>query len=265
MDKRAIGVFDSGLGGLTVVHEITKALPNESIVYLGDTARVPYGTRSGELVREFSFEDADFLLRRNVKCIVIACNTSSAYASEALKKRLNLPVFEVINPPSRKAATTSKGRRIGVIATRGTIASGAYERAIHKISPKEKVFSQACPLLVPFVEEGEFGPSLDKVIEKYLSSLKGRIDTLILGCTHYPIIEGKIRKYLGKKVLFINPGHEAAQELKEYLEKRNMFSNNKNPKRQYFVTDLTRRFIKVAEMFLGEKVDGKIKKVDIKK
>ena len=266
MDARAIGVFDSGLGGLTVVKEIAKLLPKESIIYLGDTARVPYGTRSGELVRKFSFQDAYFLLAKKVKCIVIACNTSSALASEALKRKIKIPVFEVITPPAVLAASHTKTKKVGVIGTRGTILSGAYQKKIKRLNPKIRVYAEACPLLVPFIEEGEFGSALDTVIVNYLKPLKkAGIDTLIMGCTHYPIIEKRLRKFLGKKVEFINPGKAVAEDLRNYLQENDLLSKNKAVKRKYYVTDLTARFIKTAEMFLGKRVNGNLKEVNIEK
>lgn len=185
MEKtKPIGVFDSGLGGLTVTKEIIKIMPNENIIYLGDTARVPYGTRSKDIVRKFSLEDANFLLKKKVKCIVIACNTSSAYAGNFLKKNIKIPVFDVITPAVKGAVKVSKTGNIGVIGTTGTISSGAY---------KVK-YLQACPLFVPFIEEGEINSqAIELVAKKYLSWFKGKIDTLILGCTHYPIISKTIK------------------------------------------------------------------------
>ncbi len=253
-DPRPIGIFDSGLGGLTVVKEIAKVLPSEDIVYLGDTARVPYGTRSKETIIKFSLEDAEFLLTKGVKCVVIACNTASSTAREVLKEKIEVPVFDVIGPALRDARKTS-GSKIGVIGTRATIASGAY--AVD--------FSEACPLLVPFIEEGDIkSEALEIVIRDYLTPLKGKVDTLILGCTHYPIIETLIRKELGEGVKLINPEKSVAEEVKEFLAKNSLLNPQKSGgKKQFYVTDLTDRFTKVAEMFLGEKVTGKIEKVTI--
>ena len=266
MDKRAIGVFDSGLGGLTVVKEIRKILPNESLVYLGDTARIPYGTRSQETVTKFSLEDARFLLQENVKVIVVACNTASALAFASLVKIIKIPLFEVITPASKKAAAISKAKKVGVIGTRGTIFSGAYEKKIREEDRIVKVFSQACPLLVPLIEENEMDPGLLAiVIEKYLRGIKKKeIDTLILGCTHYPIIKEAIGKFLGKGVALVNPGKEVALTLKDFLIKKGLNSpGNLRPVRKYYVTDLTDRFVSVGSMFLGGEMDGKIKKVSL--
>ena len=266
MDKRAIGVFDSGLGGLTVVKEIRKILPNESIIYLGDTARIPYGTRSKETVVRFSFEDANFLLGKKIKCIVVACNTASALAFSSLVKVIKIPVFEVITPAAKKAVRMTKVKKIGAIGTRGTITSRAYERKIKKEDRSVGVFSQACPLLVPIIEEDEMDPKvLAIVIQKYLRGLKKKkIDTLILGCTHYPIIKDAIGKFLGKDVALVNPGEEVVLNLKDFLIKKGLDSpRNLRSVRKYYVTDLTDRFTKVAEMFLGEELKGKIRRIDL--
>lgn len=256
MDNRPIGIFDSGLGGLTAVKEIIKILPNEDLVYLGDTARVPYGTRSKEIVTKFSFEDANFLLSKNVKCIVIACNTASALAGKELKEKLNIPVFEVISPTLKYAESVSKNGKIGVIGTQGTINSNAY-----KVS-----FSKACPLFVPFIEEGKIDDEALKLVAKdYLSDFKKeKIDTLIMGCTHYPIIKNIIEKEMEQNVSLIDPGSSVAKELKEFLIKNNMLNNQKQiGKINYFVTDYTEHFLKVAEMFLGHKIEDNLKKVEI--
>lgn len=255
-DKRSIGVFDSGLGGLTVVRQIIKYLPNEDIVYLGDTARIPYGTRSREVVTKFSLEDANFLLQKNVKCIIIACNTASAYAGDFLKKKFKLPIFDVIGPAISEARKISTKGKIGVIATRGTVASGAYRVP----------YSVACPLLVPFIEEGELkGHALKFVIKKYLKGFTGtNIDTLILGCTHYPIIGGLIQKEIGKNVKLVNPEIEVAHLTKNYLMEHGMLTDSKKEgRRSFYVTDMTPRFAEVAEMFLGSSIKPNLKKVTL--
>jgi glutamate racemase len=254
-NKKPIGIFDSGLGGLTVVKEIIAKLPHENIVYLGDTARVPYGARSKETIIKFSFEDAKFLLRKKVKCIIIACNTSSALAGRELKKKLKIPVFDVINSALNEANKASKNRRIAVIGTRGTIDSGVYK----------VLYSQACPLFVPFIEEGEIdSPALKSVAKKYLSKFKGKIDTLIMGCTHYPIIKNIIKRQIDGKVKLINPGETSAIEVEKYLSDHDLLNRNKSKgKIQYFVTDVTPRFADMAEMFLGIPMAGKIRKIDL--
>jgi glutamate racemase len=254
MNDRPIGIFDSGLGGLTVVKEIIKSLPNEDLVYLGDTARVPYGTRSKEAVTKFSFEDANFLLTKKVKCIVIACNTSSALAGSELKKKLEIPIFDVITPALKYAKSISKNGKIGVIGTRGTIDSGAYNVQV----------SKSCPLFVPFIEEGIIdGKILALVAKDYLSVFKKeKIDTLIMGCTHYPIIKNIIEKEIDNNVNLVDPGKAVAEELKYSLIKNKMLNSQKGiGKRSYFVTDYTEHFIKVAEIFLGYKIRENLQKV----
>lgn len=259
LKDRPIGIFDSGLGGLTVFKQIAKLLPNEDLIYLGDNARVPYGGRSKEVVTKFSFEDADFLLSKKVKCIVIACNTSSALAGSALKRKIKIPVFDVISPAIKEAKKLSKTGKIGVIGTRGTIGSGAYDVP----------FKQSCPLFVPFIEEGETdSPALKIIAKKYLSPLKkAKVDTLIMGCTHYPIIKDIIESEIDHhKVNLIDPGITQAKEVFDFLNKNNLMnSQKKTGKREYYVTDLTDRFKKVAEMFLGHSIYGNLKKVAIDK
>ena len=265
MDLRPIGVFDSGLGGLTVVKEIKRLLPNESIVYLGDTARVPYGTRSKKTVTEFSLQNIRFLLNKKVKCIVIACNTSSALAYTRIKIETSVPTFDVIGPGVRAALSNGLVKKIGVIGTRATIGSHAYKKAIHKGSSKASILEVACPLFVPLIEEGELkGQLIEYTVDKYLKPfIQMKIDILILGCTHYPLIKSQLLKKL-KKIRIVDSGKTAAKELSIYLEKNKIVSSkNKKPRDEFFVTDLTDRFIKVAEMFLEESLQGKIKKVDI--
>lgn len=265
-NNQPIGVFDSGLGGLTVVKELTRILPNEDIVYFGDTARVPYGPRSPQTIKKFSEENTEFLLSKKVKCIVIACNTSSAVAGEYLKKKFNkIPVFEVINPAAGMAAKT--GKKIGVIGTRATIKSGVYEKDIKKYSKEAKVFSIACPLFVPFIEEGEIkGPALALIAKEYLEELrKQKIDTLVMGCTHYPIIKKIIEKAVDNHVRIIDPGLSVAEEVAEYLKKSKLLNpKNVKGKKSFFVSDLTDRFTSVASMFLGEKINGSTKEVRLK-
>jgi glutamate racemase len=254
MNNRPIGIFDSGLGGLTVVKEIIKLLPNEDIIYLGDTARVPYGTRSKETVTKFSLEDAKFLFYKKVKCMVMACNTATALAESELRKQFHIPIFDVISPAIKDAKKISKTRKIGVIGTSATIHSGAYNAS----------FSKACPLFVPFIEEGEVNSKALRIVAKeYLSEFKNKkIDTLIMGCTHYPIIKNIIKSILGTKINLVNPGESVAKEMSDYLIKNSMLNSQKTiGKRSYFVTDYTEHFIKVAEMFLGDRIKNNIKKV----
>lgn len=265
MNARPIGVFDSGLGGLTVVNEIRKTLPHESIIYLGDTARVPYGTRSKEVVKKFSLEDAIFLITKKVKCIVIACNTSSALGATQIRKISPVPVFDAISPTAKKVASLSL-RKTGVIGTRGTIGSHAYRDAIKKLGSKDRIIETACPLLVPAIEEGETsGPIINLLIKKYLNPLKKeKIDSLVLGCTHYPIIKKEIKRHMGPEVKLIDPAEEITSSLGLFLEKNDLLApKNSKAKRLYFVTDLTQRFVSVAEMFLGDKIRGSLRKASL--
>jgi glutamate racemase len=265
MNSRPIGVFDSGLGGLTVVKEIKRLLPNESIIYLGDTARVPYGTRSKEVVKKFSQEDAIFLITRKIKCLVIACNTASALGGSQIKKISPVPVFDAIGPTATKVAGLSL-RKTGVIGTRGTIASHAYRDEIRKLNAKNSVIELACPLLVPAIEEGETSGFLIKLlIKKYLTPLKKeKLDSLVLGCTHYPIVKKEIRTFMGKGLKLIDPAEEIAASLAAFLKERKLLApSGSKGKQVYFVTDLTARFISVAEMFLGHKIGGSIRKATL--
>lgn len=266
MDKRPLGVFDSGLGGLSVVKEIKRHLPYESIVYLGDTARVPYGTRSKKTVTEFSLQCIKFLLKRKVKCIVVACNTSSAQAFDEIKKVSTVPTFEVIGPGVRAAVKNGKAGVIGVIGTRGTVKSSAYKKKINKHNSSLRVVEVACPLFVPLIEEGELkGKLIELCTQKYLRPLKRKgLDTLILGCTHYPLIKPVIAKHLDSKVRIVDSGQEVANQLSVYLRVKKMLADkNVKPKDEFYVTDLTERFMKVASMFLGKDLGGRIKKVEL--
>lgn len=238
-----IGVFDSGLGGLTVVKEIKKRFPKVGIKYLGDTARVPYGTRSREVVQQFAVEDAKFLESLGVSEIIIACNTASALAFEQVKDTVSIPVYEVISAAKNQAEKI--GTRIGVIGTRGLISSGAYGH-----------MGIACPLLVPFIEEGELdSPALKTVLENYLKQFD-QLDTLILGCTHYPIIQDLVQQVLGDRVTLINPGEELAKVLD--LGTACLPAGRD----EYFVTDLTPRYAEIAKRFLGKTIEPKLVKLN---
>lgn len=265
MNSSPIGIFDSGLGGLTVVRELRKVLPNEDLVYLGDTARVPYGTRSAKVIKGFSEQNTAFLLKKKVKCIVIACNTSSATSASFLKRKFaGVPIFEVISSAARESV--QGGKRIGVIGTRATIGSNAYVKEIQKKSKTAEVYSEACPLLVPFIEEGEInGRGLEFILKKYLTPLKkAKIDTLILGCTHYPIIKDLIQKEMGESIRLVNPEKTVVGEVKNFLDMKSMLNAKKAlGKREFYVTDLTDRFAKVAEMFLSDKIRGDLKEVEL--
>ncbi len=258
-----IGVFDSGLGGLTVVRAIKRILPQESIIYLGDTAHLPYGTKSSDSIIKFSFANTKFLINQGVKAIVVACNTSSATALKKLKEHFSIPIFGVIEPGSRSAVEISKKGKIGVIGTTATIRSKAYQRELKSLKPSIDIYAKACPLFVPLIEEGWVDNEVTyKVAEIYLNELKRHgIDTLILGCTHYPLIKETIQKIMGKDVILIDSGESVALWLKNFLKKKKILAKNKNPFYYYYLTDFPQRFKKIAERFLGEKII--IKKINL--
>lgn len=256
MDK-AIGVFDSGIGGLTVVKEIVKLLPQEDIVYFGDTARVPYGVKSQETIIRFSLENTLFLLRKDVKMIVVACNTSSSLALPFIRCHFKIPILGVIMPGAKEAVYATENKKIGVIGTRATINSGAYEAEIKKLDSGVKVYSQSCPMFVPLVEEGWVQDKVTSIVaQKYLTPLKKRgIDTLILGCTHYPLLKNKIQEFMGKKVTLINSAQAVAFEVKQVLAQEGLLSKKKSVSvREYYVSDEVAIFKNVAKSFLGSEL-----------
>ena len=260
-----IGVFDSGLGGLTVVREILNQMPGERIVYFGDTARTPYGTKSPETLIRFSVENARFLIQKKIKMLVVACNSSSAYCLPALRKELGIPVVGVIEPGARAAVGAGDRKRIGVIGTQATIKSGAYQRAIKALQRGIKVETQACPLFVPLVEEGWLDNAVTRqVVKEYLLPLKAKeIDTLVLGCTHYPLIKPVIRKVLGSSISLVDSAQETATEVKELLLAYDLISRRSKARRasqQYYVSDTPERFASVGKRFLGSGM-GPVKKV----
>lgn len=250
-----IGVFDSGLGGLTVVRELRRKLPNERVIYFGDLARLPYGNKSDEQIRDFSLQNTQFLLKRRVKAIVVACNSSAAAAFWFLRGRYSLPIIDVMQPAARQAAETSRNLRVGVMGTQATIASHAYERAIMQVNPAIKVYTSACPLLVPLVEEGILsGPLVQMALERYLRPLlKQKIDTLVLGCTHYPLLRHAIQKAVGPRVRLIDSAPAAVRELKCVLEDRGELRPAKQGSGlEVFVSDFSKNFLDVGKRFLGK-------------
>jgi len=258
MNDSPIGVFDSGIGGLTVLKEIIDLLPNEKTVYLGDTARVPYGTKSKETVIRYSLENSRFLIDRGVKLIVAACNTASAYAINELREAFDIPVIGVIKPGARAALSASSRGRIGVIGTEGTMGSHAYSRVINSIKSGTTVIEKACPLFVPLVEEGFITEEATALIaEKYLDELKGRdIDTLVLGCTHYPLLKEAISAVMGAGVRLIDSAESTAGEVKRLLEARGLAKSEGDNAREhrFFVTDSPGRFVRVGRIFFGERL-----------
>lgn len=251
-----IGVFDSGVGGLTVAREIMRQLPNERIVYFGDTARVPYGSKSCETVTRFSRQIVRFLQIQEVKAIVVACNTASAYALDDLEKEVDIPIIGVVKPGAKAAIEATHNGKIGVIATEATIGSGIYKRYIEKSDTGVSVVEKACPLFVPLVEEGLWeDPVTDEVARRYLTELIDiDIDTLILGCTHYPLISSTLGKIMGDKVTLVNPAYETARELKELLDKEGLESEKKpelgTELYRFFVSDAADKFQKFANSII---------------
>lgn len=253
-----IGVFDSGVGGLTVLKEIFRALPDENTIYLGDTARVPYGIRSPETVTRYSFESARFLMSKGIKLLVVACNTASSVSLEAIRKNVTVPVVGVIEPGASEAVKSTSNKKIGVIGTEATIRSSAYKKAIEAIDGNVQVFGFPCPLFVPLVEEGwTEGEIAMMVAEKYLKEVKGEgVDTLVLGCTHYPLLKKVISEVMGSNIRLIDSAAETAKRAAETLKKDGMERKLKErPSREFYVTDSPERFVKVGERFLQQKVE----------
>ncbi|MGD1044121.1 MAG: glutamate racemase [Bacteroidota bacterium] len=263
-NAQPIGVFDSGIGGMTVVRALTHHLPHENIIYFGDTARVPYGPKSQQVVREYALQDTDVLLQHDVKLIVIACNTVSAVALDVVQKRAKVPVVGVILPGAKAAVQATKNKRIGVIGTVGTIFSNAYSNAIRQLDSDIKVFAQPCPLFVPLAEEGWIDHKATELIAKeYIFPLTlEKIDTLVLGCTHYPILRDVIGKLLHQSVTLIDSGEATALDVKNMLAdlKLNNASTLK-PNLQFFVSDVPHKFTEIGERFLGTKL-GKVHRVE---
>lgn len=252
-DSRPIGIFDSGVGGLTVADKVQKILPGEDIIYFGDTARVPYGTKSKETITKFSVENVEFLMKHNVKIVLVACNTASSLSLNFLKRCFRVPIIGVIEPGARAAAGSTRNNRIGVIGTSATISSQAYEKAIKKIRPGVRVFTQSCPLFVPLVEEGwTENPVADAVARTYLKKLKSsNIDTLIMGCTHYPMLKSVIQKVMGRPVFLIDSAVEVAKEARQLLDASGLLSGRRTKGEcKYLVSDEPARFVRMGEKFL---------------
>jgi glutamate racemase len=254
-----IGVFDSGIGGLTVARALLDHLPGRDLIYLGDTARTPYGSKSRHTIEKYCLNNSQFLIRRGARIIVIACNTASSYAYEAVRRHFDVPVFEVIGPGSALAVQRSRTLRIGVIGTRATIASRIYEKRITAIAPEAKVFAVPCPLLVPLVEEGWLNkPETAMIVRKYLAGLKAKkIDTLILGCTHYPVLRELIHRKIGSRVKLVDSAEAVGVQVKHLLESQNDASHlpfSSAARCQIYVTDTAEQFRKTAQLILKKKV-----------
>ena len=260
-----IGLFDSGVGGLTVLREVMRQLPHESTIYFGDTARVPYGSKSRDVIVRFSLEIGQFLQQEKVKMIVVACNTSSAFALSAMKARFPVPIVGVIDPGAHAALAATKSKRVGVIGTEGTIESQAYTEAIHRLDKNVQVFGQACPLIVPLVEEGWLEkPVAREIVREYLEPLlKNRIDTLVLGCTHYPLLKAILSDVAGPGVRLIDSAEETARRVGDTLrEQRLEAPQNAAALRQFFVSDSPEKFEKTGRRFLQQDIPG-VRRVDI--
>jgi glutamate racemase len=263
--EKPLGVFDSGIGGLTVVKRIISILPLENIVYFGDTARVPYGSKSNSTVIEYSIQDTKFLLSKNVKLIVVACNTASSVALKELRSRFDIPVIGMIEPGALMAVKNTKIGKIGVIGTSATINNKAYSDAISKLDPKIQVCEKACPLFVPLAEEGWVDHKATYLIaQEYLKELKEqKADTVVLGCTHYPILAKIIQEVLGDNVTLIDSGIAAAKVVGEELDRMNLHSNSNSPGTQdYYVSDIPQKFKEISQIFMGKNLEY-IKKVDL--
>jgi len=257
-DPRPIGIFDSGVGGLTVARQIQRILPEEDIVYFGDTARVPYGTKSKETVTKFSVENVEFLMEKNVKLVVVACNTASSLSLDFLKRCFKVPIIGVIEPGAKGAVAATRNNRIGVVGTNATIASGAYEKAIKKINPRIAVFGTACALFVPLVEEGWLAKGVTaEIAASYLAPLRPKkIDTLILGCTHYPLLKEVIQDRVGKGVVLVDSAREVAREARIILDSSGLLNRpGRKGRHCFFVSDEPSRFVKMAERFLRKRID----------
>ena len=266
MDNRKIGVFDSGLGGLTVVREMQKLMPEESVVYFGDIARLPYGSKSKETITEFSHQIMRFLLKHDVKAVIIACGTASANALEDLQKTYDLPITGVVEPGAREAARTTKNGRIGITGTEATIRSGAYDRLLKGLDPQIEVYSKACPLFVPLVEEGWFKDDITRsVVQRYLAELKTQqVDTLVLGCTHYPLLKRLIGEEIGEEVILVNPSSSVVKEMKEYLLRHDMQSDAEQGEYEFYVSDSTEKFRQFGQQVL-EIENLTVKRINIEK
>ncbi|MBI2094925.1 MAG: glutamate racemase [Candidatus Omnitrophica bacterium] len=272
MKEKPIGIFDSGIGGLTVLRQVRREVPKEDIVYFGDTAHVPYGTKSKETITKFSVENVKFLQTFEVKAVVVACNTASSLSLDALKAMFSIPIIGVIEPGAKRALETTKNGRVGVIGTKATIHSGSYEACLKQLDPSVKVFSGACPLFVPLVEEGWLdGPVVSKVAHVYLDQLKSfKIDTLILGCTHYPLLAETIQKTIGPRVRLVNSAEETARQTRVMLDRLGLSDRRKDQQVElqkmrrrkdqqsttFYVSDEPEQFRMLGERFLGQSIQS---------
>jgi glutamate racemase len=265
VNEAPIGVFDSGVGGLTVVHELVRRLPAESIIYFGDTARVPYGPKSAETVQRYSREASAYLASRGVKALVVACNTATAHAYEDLRDTMRIPVLGVIDPGARAAAAATRSQRVGVIGTVGTIRSGAYDYAVRRLLPDARVYAQPCPLFVPLIEEGWSTHEVARLVaQEYLRPLREvDVDVLVLGCTHYPLLRNVLTEIMGPDVTLVDSAEETASEVAQLLDHMNLLARRHEPGMLHFIaSDSPIRFREVGRRFLGDVVRD-VERVDV--
>lgn len=259
--EQPIGIFDSGIGGLTVVQALMRVLPREHLIYLGDTARYPYGTKSADVVRRYSIENSEFLMDRGIKALVVACNTSSAIAGATLREKFDVPVIGVIEPGAAAAVKLTRKGKVGVIATDATITSGEYTRALRRLRRDLEIYTRACPLFVPLAEEGWVDNHVaTTTAQLYLSSLKhSGIDTLVLGCTHYPLLREVIGEVMGRRVTLVDSAAATAVAVRSTLDAEGLLRKRGNGAASFFVTDAPDRFIKVGSRFLGGHLDSAVR------
>lgn len=269
MNRKPIGVFDSGLGGLTAVKELLKILPGEDIVYFGDTSRVPYGSKSRDTIIRYAKQDLNFLSSFNIKAALVACGTVSSVAIPDVSNGYPFPVIGVIDSTAKAALAATRNKKIGIIGTTATVNSQSYVKKLTSLDSECRTLSVACPLFVPLVENGHISENdaiTASVVELYLSKIKEfGADTVILGCTHYPIIAHAIGKYLGEDVVLINSGREAAKSIKTYLEQKDELTDNPKGKQRYFVSDSAKDFETLGSIFMNRSIDGEVDKIDIEK
>lgn len=269
MDTRPIGVFDSGLGGLTAVRELRQLLPSENIIYFGDTARVPYGGRSAEILLKYARQDVRFLRSHDIKAILVACGTVSTTALPQLRQESDIPILGVVEPACRRAAAVTRNRRVGLIATAASVRSGAYQRSLRQLDPDIAVTAKACPLFVPLVENGRFRRGdvvIETVAREYLEPLRREgLDTLILGCTHYPLLKSMIGEFMGRNVVLVDPAKTAAHHLERILSERGLKADHPAGQAHFYVSDAPDGFVQTADLFLGEYKGGEVEQIAIDK
>lgn len=267
LNQQPIGVFDSGLGGLTAVRQLRRIMPSENIIYFGDTSRVPYGNRSRDTILKYARQDMRFLRSFDLKAVVIACGTVSSNCLETLQTENNIPVIGVVAPAVQRAAALTRNKRVGLVATRASVRSGAYERMFHAMSPEVQLFSKACPLFVPLVEEGRCRPGdrvIEQVAEEYLAELKDKgVDTLVLGCTHYPLLAEVIGQVMGPEVALVDVGAESARAALTLLTAQNAQAERKAGAASFYTSDRAEDFERLASLFLQEDITNQAREIDI--